>query len=148
MTILAAIDETGESRRVLEVGADLARAFDEPLVVLHVVPEDLDALEYRHESLDLDPGASRDEKRAGSVAFVGSVVERALGDAGEVEVRAEGRVGSPTEQVLAAADDVDARYVVIGGRQRSPAGKAIFGSSTQSILLRAERPVVTVRHED
>ncbi|MFB6094932.1 MAG: universal stress protein, partial [Halodesulfurarchaeum sp.] len=46
--------------------------------------------------------------------------------------------------VLEAAAEVDSRYIVIGGRRRSPAGKAIFGSTTQTLLLRAERPVLTV----
>jgi nucleotide-binding universal stress UspA family protein len=59
-----------------------------------------------------------------------------------------GRVGQPETQVRSLAEEVDARYVVIGGRNQSPVGKAMFGSTTQSILLNSDRPVLTVRTPD
>ena len=58
-----------------------------------------------------------------------------------------GRVGDPTEEVLAVAAELDARYVVVGGRRRSPVGKALFGSTTQEVLLESDRPVVTVMRD-
>ena len=60
----------------------------------------------------------------------------------------KGRVGEPVEEILAEADRRGAQYLVIGGRKRSPTGKALFGSKTQSILLTADLPVVTVMSED
>lgn len=47
--------------------------------------------------------------------------------------------------VLAGARDVDADHLVIGGRSRSPTGKAIFGDHAQQILLDAPCPVTFVR---
>lgn len=55
-----------------------------------------------------------------------------------------GWAGSRDQSILDAANDVDARYLVIGGRKRSPTGKALFGSITQTVLLEADLPVVTV----
>ncbi|WP_436347121.1 universal stress protein [Natronorubrum sp. FCH18a] len=49
----------------------------------------------------------------------------------------------PAETILEVAADVDADSIVICGRDRSPAGKALFGSVTQSVLLSADRPVIT-----
>lgn len=144
MAILVTIDESRGPSRVVDVGDALARAFDEPLVLLHVVPDDMSAIEYRHESVSLGPGMDIGEKRTFAAAFAEDIAETSLGGGDRSHVRTEGRVGSPVEEILAAAEDVNARYLVIGGRQRSPAGKAVFGSTTQTILLRADRPVMTV----
>lgn len=50
--------------------------------------------------------------------------------------------GDPAEAIIEAADEYDADLIVIGGRKRSPAGKALFGSVTQSVILNADRPVL------
>ena len=49
------------------------------------------------------------------------------------------------EQVLAVADELGARLVVVGIRRRSPVGKLIMGSVAQRILLTAECPVLAVK---
>ena len=59
----------------------------------------------------------------------------------ETAVRKE--YGDPSDEILAAADDVDADSIVMSGRRRSPTGKIIFGSISQSVLLNADRPVIT-----
>lgn len=45
------------------------------------------------------------------------------------------------------ADERDASVLVIGIRQRSRVGKLIIGSSTQTALLKASCPVLTVKHD-
>ena len=47
----------------------------------------------------------------------------------------------PEEGIVRLAETIDADQIVMGGRKRSPAGKAIFGSVTQSVLLDTDRPV-------
>jgi nucleotide-binding universal stress UspA family protein len=43
--------------------------------------------------------------------------------------------------------EVDADLVVVGARKRTPVGKAVFGSVTQSVVLDSPVPVTVVRTE-
>lgn len=63
------------------------------------------------------------------------------------EVRTLVRDNEPTEDLLEVAEEVGAELLVIGLRRRSPVGKLLLGSNAQSILLRAECPVLAVRAE-
>lgn len=84
-------------------------------------------------------------KRFKSADRIGSVrrVRDFLGERGiEVEILEDS--GDTAEDILteAAAFDVDA--IVLNPRRRSPVGKAVFGSVTQSVILDADRPVMVV----
>lgn len=48
------------------------------------------------------------------------------------------------DNILRHADEHDVDSIVLGGRKRSPTGKALFGSVTQSVILNSTRPVVVV----
>jgi len=66
----------------------------------------------------------------------------------DVEVHVRDDSGDTTQDIIRVADDVDADAIVLGGRKRSPAGKAIFGSTTQSVILNTDRPVVVTGSGD
>lgn len=70
----------------------------------------------------------------------------ALEDAGITTERRQVE-GDPAETILSVAQELDADNIVMSGRQRSPAGKVLFGSTVQSVLLSADRPVTTVLDE-
>ena len=53
----------------------------------------------------------------------------------------------PAEDLIAVAVEVDADFIVIGLRRRTPVGKLILGSNAQRILLEAPCPVLAVKAE-
>ena len=165
MTVLTAVDGETIPSQPVERGAELAAALGVEHVVLHVMPQAVfeefrsaaggassrsvtapasyggtDTRPYRDvQEYTVENG----ERHAEGVAR--EVIKGTLDD--ETEATPLGRVGEPVEEVLDEADRRAADYLVIGGRKRSPTGKALFGSKTQSILLTAERPVVAVMSE-
>ncbi|PAU85554.1 universal stress protein [Halorubrum salipaludis] len=68
----------------------------------------------------------------------------ALDEAG-VSHTIRGAVGDHADEVVEAASAVDADRVVVGGRRRSPTGKAVFGSVAQEVILSSPCPVTFVR---
>lgn len=122
--VVVAVDEAEErARRQAEDVADLPHAADEVrATLLHVFTD--------------NPGGA-------SAAQIASVkrAREALESAG-VETAIEERSGEPAAVVLDFAQDEDADLICVGGRRRSPAGKAIFGSTSQSVILQADRPVL------
>jgi len=50
--------------------------------------------------------------------------------------------GSASDEILHFADEYDVDQICVGGRKRSPAGKALFGSVTQDVILGTHRPVL------
>ena len=144
MVILAAVGEKHGTETILETGCELATAFQDDLHVLHVIPE-ADAQSH-FEHLQRIPefsdfGFEVELERAEEVAQ--KLIDVSLADEDTDKVTPVGRVGEPGDEILSLADKLDARYLVIGGRKRTPAGKALFGSVTQRIILDSDRPIVT-----
>jgi nucleotide-binding universal stress UspA family protein len=49
------------------------------------------------------------------------------------------------DALLGLIQEVDADVVVVGARRRSPIGKALLGSTAQSVVLGARSPVLVVK---
>lgn len=50
----------------------------------------------------------------------------------------------PAEGILEVATRFDVDHIAMGSRKRTPAGKAVFGSVAQQVLLEADVPVTVV----
>jgi nucleotide-binding universal stress UspA family protein len=143
MTILTAVGQELESNEILELGYSLATAYDEQLLVLHVIPKE-DFNEHKA-ALKGTPASesftiSREEQSAAEIAR--QAVDESLDEYDSDRVETQGRVGDPIDKILAEVERIDPRYLVIGGKGKSPVGKVIFGSTAQSVLLNASCPVV------
>ncbi|WP_222912827.1 universal stress protein [Natrinema sp. SYSU A 869] len=64
-----------------------------------------------------------------------------------VDYRIRGEIGKTDEQLVRVAESIDADRVFVGGRSRSPTGKAFFGSVSQAVMLSSPCPVTFVRRE-
>lgn len=139
MSIVAAVGSPSSSE-VVKRGYELSDAYNDDLILLHVFSrEEFEDRAEGRPDYHLDDGTD-DAAQVSAVAADAALPD----DAKDVLFR--GRIGDPTEEIIDEARRSDARYIVIGGRNRSPVGKAVFGSTTQSVLLNATVPVVTVMH--
>lgn len=50
----------------------------------------------------------------------------------------------PAEAIIEVANEIGADRIIMAGRKRSPVGKVLFGSVTQSVLLDADVPTTVV----
>lgn len=141
MCVIAAVEGGSRTRQVIEKAAELADALEAELHVVHVGNQ-YESTERIRRSSQANPGKPIDttdpERNAEAEA------ER-LAAAVTDDFTPVGLVGYPAQEILAYADRADADYVVLGGRKRSPVGKALLGSVAQEVVLEADRPVVSVR---
>lgn len=144
-TILLAVGSSDEKRAeaLVEAVADVAGPTGATVVLAHVFDEDeFDALRDRlKDRPDEDP--LEPDQVARRNATVRALVKGFEAVGINPEIR--GAVGPRADTVVEFADEYGADRIVIGGRERSPAGKAIFGSTAQEILLSAPCPVTFVR---
>ena len=64
------------------------------------------------------------------------------------EIRQLVRGMDPADDLIQVAADVQADFIVIGLRRRTPVGKLILGSNAQRILLDAPCPVLAVKSSE
>jgi nucleotide-binding universal stress UspA family protein len=145
MSILATVGEQDGFDRIIETGFDLAAAYDDELHILHVIPKE-NAEEHLQEikSIDEFRDSSFTVEIDRAEAIAASLSQTVLSEKELEQVTPVGSIGDPTEEILSTASTIEPRYIVIGGRKRSPVGKALFGSVTQSVILNTDRPVVAV----
>jgi nucleotide-binding universal stress UspA family protein len=146
-TVLLAVGPRDADRyqRLGEETIDIAGPTGATVVLGHVFTRE----EYRDtlDRLDFEP--EREEVSADDVAGRHSTI-RDLGemlDDADVDSEIRGLVGEHGESIVTLAEDVGADLIIVGGRKRTPTGKAVFGSTAQTVMLEAPCPVTFVRED-
>ena len=141
-TVLLAVGSDDEKRieSLADVASDVAGPAGATVVLAHVFArEELDEITALSEYDEVeDPDVvARQHTTMTRLADL-------LDDAG-VDTETRGAIGEHGERIVDLAEEVDADMVFVGGRRRSPTGKAVFGSTAQEVLLNSPCPVTFVR---
>lgn len=144
-TVLVVISEEDEQRAetLARVAAEEAEASGADVVLGYVFSEERFGEAVQRFGFDrsadrLSPGDVADR-----IAPVQAAHEYLDAEGVGASVRAEVGHGGP-EMFVEMAETLEAGRVIVGGERRSPAGKAVFGSDAQTILLDSTCPVVYV----
>lgn len=130
MTIAVAHQKSSHWQLTLREAAKEARLRQSPLTVVHVA-----------EGVDVE---LNQEQRA----TLSAELTQALQEVDLQEIPWTLRVTTGEDVAGAVLDvvaDSDADLLVIGARRRNPVGKLLMGSVTQTIILRADIPVMVVK---
>jgi nucleotide-binding universal stress UspA family protein len=133
MSVAVAHQPSATGRLALREAARQAGYRDTSLTIIHIADSvDLDLVEAHTDSIRDDVAAA--------------LAEMSIGD---LEWGLALAPGSGTENTAAAilelADQASAELLVIGARRRSPVGKLLLGSVTQTLILDADIPVLIVK---
>ena len=129
MTIAVAHQVSATSRLALVEAVKEANYRGTDLAVLHVV-----------DSIDAD---NKEAYRLG----VADEIEKVVGSGPPVswQLHLETAGEDLGDALLRLVDAIGADLLVIGARRRSPVGKALLGSVTQTVILEANLPVLVVK---
>jgi nucleotide-binding universal stress UspA family protein len=144
-TILLAVGPGDADRtdELAEAVIEVAKPAGSTVVLAHVFTED----EYTEVLDNLEMDADSEQIRPDEVASRHSTIRDLRGklQLEDIDYDVRGAIGDHGPTIVELATGVAADRVVVGGRRRSPTGKAVFGSTAQEVLLSSPCPVTFVR---
>jgi nucleotide-binding universal stress UspA family protein len=144
-TVMLAIGPEEAEKRLDNLAAtavDLAEPASATVELLHVFEDDEFEGIMRQLDNEFAPEATPAEV-AGHLSSIREIGDRL--DAAGIEYNVDGAIGDYGPLIVHEAESLDSDIVVVGGQKQSPAGKAMFGSTAQHVLLNAHCPVVFVK---
>jgi len=147
-TVLMAVskEDTERSEKLVRAAADIAGPAEATVALTHVFKEN------EYDTILTDLGFEEDSEVTPTVvaqryAPIKEIRAQLESEGVSCEIHGSLSEGSVGNQLVELAAEVEADLVIVGGRKRSPAGKAAFGSTAQKVLLTAHCPVTFVRSD-
>jgi len=133
--LLAAVDDSEVSPRVIAAAKELASLSQGQVWVLHL-------REREFGRLGLTPIESDDEAQEPVKAGVDALTQAGIDAHGEVR---ETVFGHAAREIVKDAQEHDADIIIMGSRGRSELTGAILGSTAHKVIHLTDRPVMVVR---
>ncbi|MFP4590911.1 MAG: universal stress protein [Halobacteriales archaeon] len=139
---LVLITGTPEEKDLVRLAGELAAGVGAEVLLLHVTTEEefADQADALAEMTQLDVTYGVEQAEEGAKQFAANVGNDVFEDV-DVEFHGLGRLGDVEGETLKVAEEYGCDHLFVAGRRRSPAGKAIFGDRTQSLILNFDGPV-------
>lgn len=138
--VLAAIDFSDVTAKVITIAAEIAQSFSSKLWLIHVAAPEPDFVGY-----DTGPACERDWRAKVLRKEHKYIQEKALElEASGIDVTPLLIQGATTETILSKASQLHADLIVIGSHGHSSLYKTLVGSVSEGIIRQASCPVVVV----
>ena len=137
--IVLGYDDTAESRVALPVAVELARSLGAKLVI---------CFGYEPPRSGGEVGALRDEIEKVGEEFGDTALAQVKALDPDLPVEVQLVQDRPTEAIVRLADAVDARFIVVGHRQRHLLAEVFIGSVLEGVMSETSRPIVVVQPDD
>ncbi|WP_227356939.1 universal stress protein [Haladaptatus salinisoli] len=142
---LAVVEASESAKNLVREAGEFAAGVGASLVLLHVTTTE--EYENTRDSLErisaLETSYTAGQALEGARQFAADIGREVL-DGVDAEYEPVGRIGDERDEILAVAHEYGCDHVFLAGRKRSPAGKAIFGDRTQSVILDFDGAVTVV----
>lgn len=145
-TVLVAVGPDTQTTQLAEETINVAAGTGARVVLGHVFTEE--EYESALDRLEFDTVASEVDVDQVARRHVATHDIAGMLDEADVEYEIRGAIGDHADAIVSLAEAVEADRILVGGRGRSPAGKAVFGSTAQEVMLAAPCPVTFVRQKE
>lgn len=137
-SIVVALDGSPSSERALALSVSLATKFNSRLTLVHVA----EPLFVPPEPFGFNSAAIESSNRD----YGRKVLDEATAKAREAGIEAQTVlvVGAPADELLQAAERLDASVIVIGSRGQGRVGRLLLGSVSDRVLHHARASVLVV----
>lgn len=139
--ILTAIDFSENSDYAFSYALTLAKQFQSELTIMHVINEPVDLRGFYVPHISFNQLEKEIEE--GAVKMMEKFTHETL--EGFTNYKTAIETGTPYEEIIKKADEINASLIVIGTHGRTGLDHMIFGSTAERVVRGATCPVLTIR---